>query len=200
MTPRVDVTRDSVAGGRPLPLVAAQQIVGARFLLRALAPRRGLLGKNVDEFGMGLVQVLRRVDVAALERLELVRRNVPNSSIAEPEIVLTPISPSFHACDVLAPAAAHLAAGADLEMLGRALDPATLAELTIPEPTVERGTIECEVPDLNRFGNVPLNVRESELAESGLDGSDAIQVDATSGSGQARRMSTYADVESREWV
>src|SRR5215510_11355096 len=71
--------------------------------------------------------------------------------ITSPEIVLSPISPSFHARDVLAPAAAHLAAGADLATLGSAVDPSTLVELTIPEPTVGPGKIECEVLDLNRF-------------------------------------------------
>ena len=119
--------------------------------------------------------------------------------ITSPEIVLTPISPSFHARDVLAPAAAHLAAGADLETLGAAVEPSTLAELTIPEPTVGRGKIECEVLDLNRFGNVLLNVREPQLAESGLEGVAAIQVDATSGSGRAAWVSTYSDVESGDW-
>jgi S-adenosylmethionine hydrolase len=119
--------------------------------------------------------------------------------ITSPDVVLTPISPSFHARDVLAPAAAHLAASADLASLGSAFDPATLVELAIPEPTIEPGKIECEVLDLNRFGNVLLNVRESQLAESGLDGAGEIQVDATSGSGQARRVSTYADVESGDW-
>ena len=49
--------------------------------------------------------------------------------ITSPDIVLTPISPSFHARDVLAPAAAHLAAGVDLEKLGAALDPATLGRV-----------------------------------------------------------------------
>jgi S-adenosylmethionine hydrolase len=100
---------------------------------------------------------------------------------------------------VLAPAAAHLAAGADLGSLGAAFDRATLVGLTIPEPTVEHGKIECEVLDLNRFGNVLLSVRESQLAESVLDGAGAIQVDATSGSGRARRVSTYADVASGDW-
>jgi S-adenosylmethionine hydrolase len=119
--------------------------------------------------------------------------------ITSPEVVLTPISPSFHARDVLAPAAAHLAAGVDLETLGAAIEPTTLAELTIPEPTVGRGKIECEVLDLNRFGNVLLNVREPQLAESGLEGADAIQVDATSGSGRAAWVSTYSDVESGDW-
>ena len=119
--------------------------------------------------------------------------------ITAPEVVLTPVSPSFHARDVLAPAAAHLAAGADLATLGPPLDPATLAGLAIPEPTVERGKIECEVLDLNRFGNVMLNVREAQLAEAGLDAADAIQVDSTSGSGRARRVATYADVAPSDW-
>ena len=119
--------------------------------------------------------------------------------ITSPNIVLAPISPSFHARDVLAPAAAHLAAGVDLETLGPPIERGTLAEITIPEPTVERGKIECEVLDLNRFGNVLLNVRESQLAESGLEGADAIQVDATSGSGRAEWVSTYSDVASGDW-
>jgi len=119
--------------------------------------------------------------------------------ITSPEVVLTPVSPSFHARDVLAPAAAHLAAGADLATLGEALEPATLVALAIPEPTVERGKIECEVLDLNRFGNVLLNVREAQLAAAGLDGVEEIQVDATSGAGRARRVETYADVASGDW-
>jgi S-adenosyl-L-methionine hydrolase (adenosine-forming) len=119
--------------------------------------------------------------------------------ITSPEIVLTPISPSFHARDVLAPAAAHLAAGADLATLGEAVAPATLVALAIPEPTVERGKIECEVLDLNRFGNVLLNVREQQLAEAGLDAAEEIRVDATSGAGRARRVATYADVDSGDW-
>jgi len=118
--------------------------------------------------------------------------------ITSPKVVLTPVSPSFHARDVLAPAAAHLAAGADLATFGDGLDPATLVALAIPEPTVERGKIECEVLDLNRFGNVLLNVRASQLAEAGLD-VEEIQVDATSGAGRARRVATYAEVASGDW-
>jgi S-adenosylmethionine hydrolase len=81
-------------------------------------------------------------------------------SITSEQHTLHPIAPSFHARDVLAPAAAHLAVGVPLEDLGEAVDPDTLARLSMPEPTIERGRIECEVLDLNRFGNVQLNVRE----------------------------------------
>jgi S-adenosylmethionine hydrolase len=72
--------------------------------------------------------------------------------------------------------------------LSEAVEQATLVALAIPEPTVERGKIECEVLDLNRFGNVLLNVREAQLAEAGLDDAEEIQVDATSGAGRARRV------------
>jgi S-adenosylmethionine hydrolase len=119
--------------------------------------------------------------------------------ITSPDVVLNPISPSFHARDVLAPAAAHLAWGAALDEFGPAVDPASLAQMAIPEPTVEHGKIECEVLDLNRFGNVLLNVRAADLAASGLGEDGAVQIDATSGSARAERVSTYADVESGEW-
>jgi S-adenosylmethionine hydrolase len=119
--------------------------------------------------------------------------------ITSPDVVLSPVSPSFHARDVLAPGAAHLAAGATLDTLGPAIDPSTLVQLTIPEASVERGKIECEVLDLNRFGNVLLNVRASDLATSGLEDADALQIDATSGSARARLVSTYSDVDSGEW-
>jgi S-adenosylmethionine hydrolase len=119
--------------------------------------------------------------------------------ITSPDVVLNPISPSFHARDVLAPAAAHLASGAALDEFGPAVDPASLAQMAIPEPTVEHGKIECEVLDLNRFGNVLLNVRAADLAEARRGEDGAVQIDATSGSARAERVSTYADVESGEW-
>jgi S-adenosyl-L-methionine hydrolase (adenosine-forming) len=121
--------------------------------------------------------------------------------VTSPEIVLTPVSPSFHARDVLAPAAAHLARGESLDDLGPTLDAATLVALVLPEPSVGDGKIECEVLDLNRFGNVLLNVREPHVAEAGLDGAQAtaVQVDSTSGSARARWVSTYADLAAGEW-
>jgi S-adenosyl-L-methionine hydrolase (adenosine-forming) len=120
-------------------------------------------------------------------------------SITSSEIILEPVSPSFHARDVLAPAAAHLAAGGSLGDLGEAVDPQTLSELRIPDPSVEPGKIACEVLDLNRFGNVQLNVRQSHLAAAGLDRVDRILVEAQSGGGLARQVSTYADLDAEQW-
>jgi S-adenosyl-L-methionine hydrolase (adenosine-forming) len=120
-------------------------------------------------------------------------------AITSSEVLLEPVSPSFHARDVLAPAAAHLAAGAQLSDLGEAVEPTTLAEIRIPEPSVEQGKIACEVLDLNRFGNVQLNVRSSHLASAGLDQAERVAVEAHSGATVVKRVSTYADLADGEW-
>ena len=120
-------------------------------------------------------------------------------SITSEQHTLQPIAPSFHARDVLAPAAAHLAAGVPLEDLGEPVDPDTLARLSMPEPNIERGRIECEVLDLNRFGNVQLNVRESHLIAAGLDGSERVSVETLSGAVVASRVSTFADIDAEGW-
>ena len=119
-------------------------------------------------------------------------------SITSSEILLEPVSPSFHARDVLAPAAAHLAVGA-FQDLGEPIEPQTLVELLIHNPSVEPGSIACEVLDLNRFGNVQLNVRDQHLAAAGLDQLDRISVDAQSGYAVVQFVSTYADLEPGEW-
>ena len=86
-------------------------------------------------------------------------------SITLERILLRPIAPSFHARDVLAPAAAFLAAGGPLEELGRRSSAASLVEVAFPSATVAPSKIECEVLDLNRFGNVLLNVTAEDYAE-----------------------------------
>jgi S-adenosylmethionine hydrolase len=120
-------------------------------------------------------------------------------SISSEEVILQPVSPSFHARDVLAPAAAHLAAGRALEELGEAVSVESLADLRLPEPLVEPHRIQCEVIDLNRFGNVQLNVREADLQSAGLHGAATISVQAHAGAGVAKRVATYSDLVEGEW-
>jgi S-adenosylmethionine hydrolase len=67
-------------------------------------------------------------------------------SITSSSIVFEPIAPSFHARDVLAPAAAHLATGTPLTDLGPAIEPETLAEVRLAEPLVEPGRSRARSP------------------------------------------------------
>jgi S-adenosyl-L-methionine hydrolase (adenosine-forming) len=120
-------------------------------------------------------------------------------SITAEDVILSPVSPSFHARDVLAPAAAHLAAGRPLEELGDTVPVESLSDLHLPEPIVEPQRIQCEVTDLNRFGNVQLNVREADLESAGLDGAAQISVQAHAGAGVAKRVATYSDLVEGEW-
>lgn len=119
--------------------------------------------------------------------------------IASEEIVRGPINPSFRARDTLCPAAAHLATGVALEQVGPPVAPDTLARLDVPEAETTPGRIRCEVIDYNRFGNIQLNVRESQLAAAGLDGSEALEVAAVSATTEARRGDTYADFDAGQY-
>ena len=119
--------------------------------------------------------------------------------LTAPDVVRQPHAQSFRAPDTLCPATARLAAGLPIGELGAEVDPATLAVVTMAEPEIEPGKIACEVIDFNRFGNVHLNVRPADLAAAGLDRAETIAIEATSGSAEAKRGSTYADFEAGEY-
>ncbi|HEX4519192.1 MAG TPA: SAM-dependent chlorinase/fluorinase [Gaiellaceae bacterium] len=125
-----------------------------------------------------------------------VRRAV---EITSPEVVVTPVSASFHARDVLCPAAAHLARGTAFEQLGPSIDPESLTVLAASEPEVDLRTIRCEVIDHNRFGNIQLNVRQPDLARAELDDAPKLAVEGLGGWVRARRAETYADFEPGEY-
>jgi S-adenosylmethionine hydrolase len=130
------------------------------------------------------------------EELGGVRRAV---EITSDQVLLQPVSPSLHARDVLCPAAAHLATGEDLEFLGSLVEPYSLARLSVPDPEVQQGRIRCEVVDLNRFGNIQLNVRVSHFNAAGLDHESDIGVESAGMSVHGRYGETYADFEAGEY-
>jgi S-adenosylmethionine hydrolase len=119
--------------------------------------------------------------------------------ITSRDIVVEPVAPSFHARDVLCPAAASLATGMPLERLGMPLEPTGLRTLETREPELELGKIRCEVIDYNRFGNIQLNVRQGDLAAAGLDGTQELAVEAAAGSARAQLGETYADFAPGEY-
>jgi S-adenosylmethionine hydrolase len=119
--------------------------------------------------------------------------------IASPEVVRQPRAQSFRAPDTLCPSAGHLAAGMPLEQLGPAVDAATLAAVTLPEPEISDGEIRGEVLDFNRFGNIQLNVTEADLTRAGLADASMLTIKATTASADARCGSTYADFETGEY-
>lgn len=99
-------------------------------------------------------------------------------------------APTFHGRDIFAPAAAHLARGGPLEILGPSVvDPVLL---DIAQPERDGGEIRGEVVHVDRFGNLITNIDAGSIRELAADGGDVgIRVGDVD-AGPLRR--TYADV------
>ncbi|MDA3937407.1 MAG: SAM-dependent chlorinase/fluorinase [Actinomycetota bacterium] len=77
---------------------------------------------------------------------------------------------TFHARDVLAPAAAALACGIDASSLGAPVDPGTLVPGPFESAHVEDGQMVAEVIESDRFGSLRIAVSKQELQAHGLWG------------------------------
>src|SRR5215210_2712599 len=97
-------------------------------------------------------------------------------SLTNPRYHLEHISRTFHARDVFAPTAAHLAAGADFDDLGDDVDPATLVQIVLPEPQVSSGALRATVLAVDRFGNLQLNVRRVHVDEFGVEPGNRVEL------------------------
>jgi S-adenosylmethionine hydrolase len=84
------------------------------------------------------------------------------------ELWLHPVSPTFHGRDIFMPAAAHLAAGADLATAGTEIKPTELVTLPAPTSRVRDGEAEGEVMSVDRFGNVQLSIPAAEASRLGV--------------------------------
>ena len=114
--------------------------------------------------------------------------------IQNPEVVLAPVSRTFHGRDIFAPAAAHLAAGMPLEDLGPAVDPATLVRLDVPGPMVAEGVVGARVTATDGYGNVQLNATERDLDDAGVAVGRVLVVNGR----RVPRAGTFAELPERE--
>jgi S-adenosylmethionine hydrolase len=120
--------------------------------------------------------------------------------LTETRYRLERVSRTFHARDVFAPAAAHLAAGVDIAALGPAVDPATLVRLPIPEPEVGASQLQATVLAVDRFGNVQLNVRREHVAAVGLEPGDRVELGLELDAYYAVVAETFADAGAGELI
>lgn len=107
-----------------------------------------------------------------------------------------PVSATFHGRDIFAPVAAALAGGAALAQAGDPVDPQALVRLSLPTPRWRDGALVAHVRQIDRFGNLQLNVSHEELAGSGLKLGHPVKLEfprgASVGVNYAR---TFADSE-----
>lgn len=161
--PRQDVARGAIVLARAAPFLPADAVycavvdpgVGSERAAIAVRAASGALLVGPDN---GLLSLAWH----ALGGAEAAHQ------ISASEVVLEPVSRTFHGRDVFAPAAAHLAAGVALERVGAALEPGDLRTIELPAPMVTPGAVGTRVTGVDRFGNVQLNVAAEHLEAAGL--------------------------------
>lgn len=120
-------------------------------------------------------------------------------AIDNPDVMLHPVSSTFHGRDVFAPAAARLAGGLPLERIGTAVDPDSLVRRNPVSFRLEGPLLEAVVVAVDRFGNIQLGVSPGQLGsrfETGL----MAEVSTDDDRYFARCAATFADVEQGELV
>ena len=100
---------------------------------------------------------------------------------------------TFHARDILAPAAAALACGVEASSLGSPVDPGTLAAAPFELCKLGDGEVIGEVLEADRFGSLRFNVPAEQLDRLGLK---APVLEMSLGHNQVRAPlgATYSDV------
>jgi S-adenosylmethionine hydrolase len=83
--------------------------------------------------------------------------------ISNPDVMLHPVSRTFHARDIFSPAAGRLAAGVALADLGPRLDPADLVRRVGFDHALDGSLLTAAVQHVDRFGNIQLAVFAREL-------------------------------------
>ena len=187
--PPMDLRNGALTLAQALPFLATDAVVlavvdpgsGTDRLALAVRTAADRLMVGPDN---GLLSLAWRLDGGLAEAV----------SITAPDVLLQPVSPVLHARDVFAPAAAHLAAGRPLASLGDAVDPGALAIISLAEPEVGDRRLSAEVLDVDRFGNVRLNVRPEHLAAAGLAPDEGLEVASTSTGTRVVRVRTYGEV------
>jgi S-adenosylmethionine hydrolase len=119
--------------------------------------------------------------------------------LAEPRYRLPRVSRTFHARDVFAPAAAHLAAGVRIDELGPQVTPESLVRVDVPEPEVGRTQISATVLVVDRFGNVATNDRR-ELVDALAERDGRLEIRLALDRYYASLVDTFADAESGELI
>ncbi len=120
--------------------------------------------------------------------------------LTDPRYRLAEVSRTFHARDIFAPAAAHLAAGVPIGELGPAVDPATLVRLEVPLPEAGRSQVRGTVLIVDRFGNIATNVGRGEIDALEIAEGDRVEVRLQLDRYFAVVAGTFADAPSGELI
>lgn len=120
--------------------------------------------------------------------------------LADERYRLSDVSRTFHARDVFAPAAAHLAGGVAIDQLGPAIRPDELVRIDVPTPSVGKSQISATVLGIDRFGNVSTNMRDAHVSSLGVARGDRVEIRLTFERYYATLADTFADADAGELI
>jgi S-adenosylmethionine hydrolase len=129
--------------------------------------------------------------LGGVERVHLLRN---------PAYRLAPVSRTFHGRDVLAPAAAHLAAGLDPAELGPEVDPDRLVRLEPVASRVDGDRVHGSVVLVDHFGNLALDLRRRDLERVGVAIGDPVEVSIGGRTHRLPFAETFASVPAGDLV
>jgi S-adenosylmethionine hydrolase len=121
-------------------------------------------------------------------------------SLTNPRYHLEQVSKTFEARDLFSPVAAHLAAGAHFEDLGDEIEPASLVRIDLRAPAILGEELVATVVDVDRFGNLELNVTAREIEAIGLLHGDQVELGLALTPYYAVVAETYADASRGELI
>ncbi len=113
--------------------------------------------------------------------------------LTNPRYQLERVSRTFHARDIFAPVAAHLATGVPFDELGGEVDPGTLVRIELPAVAVGPEQLGATVLAVDRFGNLQLNLTREHVDVAGLRPSDRVELVLAVDSYYAVVAETFAD-------
>ena len=92
------------------------------------------------------------------------RKELEAVVITNPEFWNTPVSPTFHGRDILAPVAAHLSLGVPLKEFGDAVNAVTVLPPPVPLSTQD-GSLSGHILHIDSFGNLITDITAEDLPE-----------------------------------
>lgn len=120
--------------------------------------------------------------------------------ITAPDVMLQPVSPTFHGRDIFAPTAARLASGLPPTRVGAAIAPDDLVHLAEPVARLTAHRLEGEVLTVDRYGNVQTSLPAALLRDGGLHEGEQLRLHCRTGEVRVPFNRTFADVELTEPV
>jgi hypothetical protein len=120
--------------------------------------------------------------------------------ITSQDVMLQPVSATFHGRDVYAPIAARLASGLPPTRVGAALPVDDLVHLAEPVARLTAHRLEGEVLTIDRYGNVQTSLPAALLRDGGLREGELLRLHCRTGEVRMPFNRTFADVKLSEPV